>query len=61
MPAFSFEKIAPPARRNPTAPAEKKPRGMIVQILDRFAGARAKRASRDEQSAMARRGDKPGK
>ena len=47
MPAFSFEKISPPARRVSAAPAEKKPRGVIVQILDRFAGARAKRGPKE--------------
>jgi hypothetical protein len=29
------------------APAEKKPRGMIVQILDRFAVKRAKRSPKE--------------
>jgi hypothetical protein len=43
MPAFSFEKISPPVRRVPNAPAEKKQRGVIVQILDRLAEARGKR------------------
>jgi hypothetical protein len=44
MPAFSFEKISPPARRVASAPvANKKQRGMIVQMLDRLVEARAKR------------------
>jgi hypothetical protein len=47
MPAFSFEKISPPVRRVANAPAEKKPRGMIVQILDRFAVKRAKRSPKE--------------
>ena len=47
MPAFTFEKISPPARRVPAAPvANKKQRGVIVQILDRFAEARVKRGQR---------------
>jgi hypothetical protein len=44
MPAFSFEKISPPVPRAANPPAEKKQRGMIVQILDRFAEARARRS-----------------
>ena len=44
MPAFSFEKISPPASRGPIAPIEVKKRGVIVQILDRFVEARVKRS-----------------
>ena len=44
MPAFTFEKISPPADRGPIPPvANKKQRGVIVQMLDRFAEARVKR------------------
>jgi len=43
MPAFTFEKISPPVRRGPIAPIQKKQRGVIVQILDRFVEARVKR------------------
>jgi hypothetical protein len=47
MPAFSFEKISPPARRgqqSSTSPSPKKrQRGIIHQIVDRFAEARSKR------------------
>ena len=44
MPAFTFEKISPPADRGPVPPvANKKQRGVIVQILDRFVEARVKR------------------
>ena len=43
MPAFSFEKISPPASRGPIAPIVVKKRGVIVQILDRFVEARVKR------------------
>ena len=50
MPAFSFEKISPPARQAPISPvANKKQRGVIVQMLDRFAEARVKRTKRDEK------------
>jgi hypothetical protein len=42
MPAFTFEKISSPLRGAPAA-SGKKQRGVIVQILDRFAGARLKR------------------
>ena len=46
MPAFSFEKISPP-RRGPIAPiANKKQRGLVVAILDRFVEARVKRAEK---------------
>ena len=53
MPAFSFEKISPPVARVPKTPAEKKPRGVIVQILDRFVESRGKRASKSERNASA--------
>jgi hypothetical protein len=43
MPAFTFEKISPPVRRGPVPSIEKKQRGVIVQILDRFVDARIKR------------------
>ena len=43
MPAFTFEKISPPASRGPIAPIVVKKRGVIVQILDRFVEARVKR------------------
>jgi hypothetical protein len=49
MPAFTFEKISPPVRRGPIPPIEKKQRGVIVQILDRFVEARIKRAAREEE------------
>jgi hypothetical protein len=55
MPAFSFEKISPPVRRGPIAPIEKKQRGVIVQILDRFVEARAKRALKAGKGVIARR------
>ena len=43
MPAFSFEKISPPASRGPIAPIVVRKRGVIVQILDRFVEARVKK------------------
>jgi hypothetical protein len=51
MPAFSFEKILPAAPGAAEAPTptkidektDKKPRGVIVQVLDRIAEARARR------------------
>ena len=54
MPAFTFEKISPPASRGPIAPIVVKKRGVIVQILDRFVEARVKKqktaASRAKRS-----------
>jgi hypothetical protein len=59
MPAFTFEKLPPPARRE-SAPADdrskpelrarpstKPHRGLVVQMLDRFANARRRRAQQD--------------
>lgn len=47
MPVFTFEKISPPADRGPIPPvANKKQRGVIVQMLDRFAEARIKRGQK---------------
>lgn len=55
MPAFTFEKISPPVRRGPIPSIEKKQRGVIVQILDRFVEARIKRGLDEENGAIARR------
>jgi hypothetical protein len=53
MPAFTFEKISPPADRGPVPPvANKKQRGVIIQMLDRFAEARVKRAQREEEKGV---------
>ncbi|WP_027572563.1 hypothetical protein [Bradyrhizobium sp. WSM1743] len=57
MPAFTFEKISPPVRRAPTAAAPKKPRGLISQMIDRFAERRARRTLRDDR--VVPRDDKP--
>jgi hypothetical protein len=64
MPAFTFEKITPPARSGALAPLAdntiakhavvRKQRGLIVQILDRFVEARVKRSLREERSQVAR-------
>ncbi len=59
MPVFTFEKISPPVRRGPLPPIKKKPRGLIVQILDRFVEARVKRSLREEQPAITRREKTP--
>jgi hypothetical protein len=58
MPVFTFEKITPPVRRGPLPPIEKKQRGVIVQILDRFVEARVKRSLRKEEG-VARPQPKP--
>lgn len=61
MPAFTFEKISPPDRRGPVPPvANKKQRGVIVQILDRFVEARVKRTRQEEvEAAVARSRHRP--
>jgi hypothetical protein len=60
MPAFTFEKISPPVRRTPATPVAAtsvvpRPRGLIVQIIDRFVEVRVKRTLLQEKSAIARR------
>jgi hypothetical protein len=64
MPAFTFEKISPPARPAPVGDVAettvvRKQRGVIVQMLDRFVEARVKRTSREEKGVIARREPKP--
>ena len=61
MPSFTFEKISPPARRGPLPQIEKKQRGLIVQILDRFAEARVKRSVCQGKRAIARHQSKSAK
>ncbi|HEY3793287.1 MAG TPA: hypothetical protein VGM09_15740 [Bradyrhizobium sp.] len=53
MPAFSFEKISPPAPGAPVAATSvtRKQPGVIVQMLDRFVEARARRAARGEKTS----------
>lgn len=55
MPAFTFEKLSPPARRAPTnAPAaDKNPRGVISSILDRLTEQRSKRRTQRERTVSA--------
>ena len=43
MPAFTFEKLAPPVPRTPAPPDVKKRRGVMVRMIDRFASMRARR------------------
>ena len=57
MPAFTFEKISPPPRRGPAATPPKKPRGLISQMIDRFAERRARRALQGQRAS--RRDEKP--
>ncbi|TWA98479.1 hypothetical protein [Bradyrhizobium stylosanthis] len=57
MPAFTFEKISPPARRAPAAATPKKPRGLISQMIDRFAERRARRALQRQRAP--RQDEKP--
>jgi len=59
MPVFTFEKISAPVRSGAVAPADKKQRGVIVQMLDRFVEARVKRALRAEQGVIARQPKSP--
>jgi hypothetical protein len=62
MPAFTFEKISPPADRGPVPVppvANKKQRGVIVQMLDRFAEARVKRTLKAEKGVIARHPQRP--
>jgi len=55
MPAFTFEKISPSERPGPIPPvANKKQRGLIVQILDRFAEKRVKRTLKEKKGVIAR-------
>ena len=50
MPAFSFEKISSPEPSAANTAAEKKQRGVIVQILDRLAERRGRRSRKGDQS-----------
>jgi hypothetical protein len=66
MPAFTFEKISPPAPRGPIPPDAaagttevRRQRGVIVQMLDRLVEARVKRTLREEKGVIARREPKP--
>jgi hypothetical protein len=69
MPAFTFEKISPekisPQGRRGPMPAipvhavEKKPRGVIFQMLDRLVVVRVKRTSREDKGVIASRKQRP--
>ena len=64
MPAFTFEKISPPGERGTTPPvakpvANKKQRGVVVKMLDRFAEARVKRSMK--KGVIARNPQRPTK
>jgi hypothetical protein len=60
MPAFTFEKISPPVHRTPVPPIKnKKQRGVIVQMLDRFVEARVKRSLREDKGVLARNPHRP--
>jgi hypothetical protein len=59
MPAFTFEKISPEkvspqVHRAPIAAVEKKPRGVIFQMLDRLVVVRVKRTPREDKGIIAR-------
>lgn len=60
MPAFTFEKISPPTGRGPIAPAVKKQRGVMVQMLGRLVDARVKRTEHEEEGVAVRKA-KPAK
>ena len=57
MPSFSFERISPPARGAPAAATPQKPRGLISQMIERFAERRARRALQAERAT--RQDEKP--
>ena len=61
MPAFTFEKISPPVESGPIPPiANKKQRGAIVQMLDRFVEARVKRSKLEgKKGVIARNPHRP--
>jgi hypothetical protein len=52
MPVFTFEKISPPVDGAPPPAGPEKPRGVIVQFLDRFVEARVKRTVLEEKPAI---------
>lgn len=64
MPAFTFEKISPPAG-TPVTPvtskqvAATKSRGLVFSMLDRFAIARIRREKSEAESALPRKRSPP--
>jgi hypothetical protein len=59
MPAFTFEKLAPPAPRTPAPPDVKKRRWVMVRMIDRFAGMRARRIFFRKKTALNSHQPKP--
>lgn len=56
MPAFTFEKLSPPARRVANAPAaNKKQRGVLSSMLNRLVEARSKRTLEKDAGATTRK------
>jgi hypothetical protein len=53
MPAFTFEKIEPPAADGPVPPVAKAQRSVFVQLLDRLVETRLRRTL-DEEGAVGR-------
>jgi hypothetical protein len=58
MPAFMFEKISPPVPSGQQPSIPKKQRGVIHQILDRLADARAKRGIGQARGVFSRSKEK---
>jgi hypothetical protein len=52
MPAFTFEKLSPPAPPGAATPDIKKRRGFIGQMVDRLAEMRIRPLPRQEKAAM---------
>jgi len=60
MPVFTFEKISPQDNRTPIPPvANKKQRGVVVKMIDRFVEARVKRSLKAEKGGNARNRQRP--
>jgi hypothetical protein len=51
MPAFMFEKIAPPVPPGPVSGA-KEHRGVLIKLLDRLVEARMRRTVHQEEAAI---------
>jgi hypothetical protein len=59
MPVFTFEKISPPIPSASPPAAAQKPRGVLIQILDRLVEARVRRTALDEKPAVPRQPKPP--
>jgi hypothetical protein len=55
MPAFTFEKLSPPATPAPEPVSDLKPRGKMGQLLDRLVGRNAARSSSAHRSSSGRK------